>query len=61
MSSMKEQILSDMKTAMKTRNPQKVSGLGMKDMGKVMQAVLTKTKNTADNKKVSEIVKSLLQ
>ncbi len=33
----------------------------MKDMGKVMQAVLAKIKNSADNKKVSQIVKSLLK
>lgn len=33
----------------------------MKDMGRVMQAVLAKIKNSADNKKVSQIVKSLLK
>ena len=33
----------------------------VKDMGSVMKSVLAKTNNNADNKKVSQIVKSLLQ
>lgn len=33
----------------------------IKDMGKVMQAVTAKTQGSADNKIVSQIVKSLLQ
>ncbi|MCB0378038.1 MAG: GatB/YqeY domain-containing protein [Bdellovibrionales bacterium] len=33
----------------------------MKDMGKVMQAVLAKTQGAADNKLVSQIVKNILQ
>ena len=38
-----------------------IEASGMKDMGRVMQAVLARIKNSADNKKVSQIVKSFLK
>ena len=34
---------------------------GIKDMGTVMKAVMAKTKGTADNKTVSEVIKAKLQ
>ena len=39
---------------------EELGATGMKDMGLVMQAVLSRTKDTADNRKVSQIVRSLL-
>lgn len=44
-----------------TRCIEESGASGMQDMGLVMKAVLAETKNTADNRKVSQIVKSLLQ
>ncbi|MCT4544079.1 MAG: GatB/YqeY domain-containing protein [Vallitalea sp.] len=51
-----EELMSIIKDTIET-----VGASSMKDMGKVMSAVIPKVQGRADNKKVSEIIKDILK
>lgn len=56
-----EQMNEDQITQIVEDCIKEVGAVSMKDMGKVMQAVTTQTQGAADNKLVSQIVKTKLQ
>lgn len=55
-----EQLSSDAVREIVANTIQEIGAAGMKDMGKVMSAVIAKTKGRADGKVINGIVKELL-
>ncbi|WP_331619429.1 GatB/YqeY domain-containing protein, partial [Vallitalea guaymasensis] len=61
MSYLPEQLSDEELTSIVEKTIEEVGASSMKDMGKVMSAIIPKVQGKADNKKVSEIIRNILK